>query len=108
MASGSYTFDNVTADHTISVVFTTPVVGPVYGVNNRSVKTDTKLVGKTVKVWGTVQPTPDATSFVISDGYSSGVAITGVTDAANVGRMVVVTGVVNADTSVTASDIQVF
>ena len=102
-AALSYTFHAVTANHTIAVTFkTAPPVGPVYGTNNRSALTDGKLIGKNVKVWGqviSIDAGPPA-SYVIDDGYGTGVKING-TPAVGLHQMAVVVGVVQANHSVT-------
>ena len=80
----------------------------VVGVNNRSVLTDDKLIDHTgqtefykVKVWGNIVSIGSGT-YVISDGYTVGVTINGAPPVGkDVGDMVVVTGVVQADHSVT-------
>ncbi|MCX6345299.1 MAG: carboxypeptidase regulatory-like domain-containing protein [Armatimonadetes bacterium] len=98
-AVGTYTFSNITANHTISATFVKPL-----GVNNKAVKNDSKLQGKVVKVWGKVKSIGSGT-FQISDGYSANVTIAGPTTGLNETKTVVVTGTVNADKSVTAQTI---
>ena len=102
VSSGSYSFSNVTAAHTISATFAKPV-----GVNNRAVLTDSKLVGRVVKVWGKVKITGSGT-FEITDGYSVNVTIAGSTAGLNETKTVVVTGTVNGSNGVTAQTIQIF
>ena len=91
--------DAFTSDEIATLASDVPAVGPVYGANNRTVLTDGKLAGKIVRVWGKVQ-SKDTGSYVISDGYATGVTINGTTALA-VGDMAVVTGVRNADATVT-------
>jgi len=100
-AIAAYSFTNVTAAHTISATFVKPL-----GVNNRAVKTDSKLVGRVVKVWGKVKVIGSGT-FEISDGYWVNVTIAGSTAGLNETKTVVITGTVNADKSVTAQTIQI-
>ena len=102
VSSGAYTFTNVTAAHTISATFAKPL-----GVNNKTVRNDSKLVGRVVKVWGKVKIIGSGT-FEISDGYWVNVTIAGSTAGLDTTKTVVVTGTVNADKSVTAQTIQIF
>ncbi|MCX6345364.1 MAG: hypothetical protein NT018_09880 [Armatimonadetes bacterium] len=96
---GSLDIDDVVVDR-IGPAYIPPYTGPFYGVNNKSVLTDDKLVGKHVKVWGNIISIDPGVSYVISDGYSAGVTINGSTTQI-VGDMAVVKGVVQADKSVT-------
>ena len=76
---------------------------PVVGVNNKNLLTDPKLIGPLYKVkcWGNILSI-GAGTYVISDGYTDGVTINGAPEAGKgVGDMVVVTGVVQPDKSVT-------
>ena len=98
----SYQFTNVTASHIISATFVKPL-----GMNNRTVLTDNKLVGRVVRVWGKVKIIGSGT-FQISDGYSVNVTISGSTAGLDTTKTVVITGTLNADKSVTAQTIQIF
>ena len=107
VAAGSYTFTNViAAGHTISATFKS-AAKPV-GVNNKAALTDDKLVGRLVKVWGKVMSI-GATSFEISDGYTSNVTVNigsaTLPDGFDTTKTAVVTGVMNADKSVQAQAI---
>ncbi|MCX6345913.1 MAG: hypothetical protein NT018_12725, partial [Armatimonadetes bacterium] len=97
----SYLFSIVTVNHTISATFAKPL-----GVNNRAVRNDIRLQGKTVKVWGKVKSIGSG-MFQISDGYCVNVTIAGSTTGLDETKTVVVTGTVNADKSVTAQTIQI-
>ncbi|MCX6345233.1 MAG: carboxypeptidase regulatory-like domain-containing protein [Armatimonadetes bacterium] len=89
-------FDDVVVDRVGPAI----VTGPTYGANNKSVLTDDMLIGRTVKVWGKIISIDPGVSYVISDGYTTGVTIMGSTTQI-VGDMAVVKGVVQADKSVT-------
>ena len=106
VAAGSYTFAGITAGHTISATFKS-AAKPV-GVNNKAALTDDKLVGRLVKVWGKVMSI-GATSFEISDGYTSNVTVNigsaTLPDGFDTTKTAVVTGVMNADKSVQAQAI---
>ena len=93
VAAGSYTFTDVTGGHTISATFKS-AVKPV-GANNKSILTDAKLVGRYVRVWGRIT-SKGGSSYVIDDGYGSGVTIHGTTTL-GVDDMAVVNGTVLSD-----------
>jgi len=101
----TWTFTNVTANHTISATFAKAV-----GVNNKAALTDVKLVGKAVKVWGTVKSVNGTTSFIMSDGYTTDITVNvnGATlpTGFGTGKMAVVTGILAADKTVQAQDIK--
>ncbi|MCX6344461.1 MAG: hypothetical protein NT018_05225 [Armatimonadetes bacterium] len=95
----SYTFNNVIANHTISATF-----AKLIGMNNKSALTDSKVIGRAVKVWGKVKSINGATSFVIADSYNAsgitvmvnGVALPAVFDTT---KTVLVTGLLTKDDS---------
>ena len=101
-AIATYTFTNVTVAHTISAAFVKPL-----GMNNRVALTESKVVGKVIRVWGKVKSIGSGT-FQISDGYSTNVTITGSTTGLDTTKTVAVTGTLNVDKSVTAQTIQIF
>ena len=104
-AISSYTFTNVTTNHTISATF-----DKAMGVNNRAALTDAKLVGRAVRVWGTVKTVNLTTSFTISDGYTTNITVNvgGATlpTGFGTGQTAVVTGILAADKTVQAQDIE--
>ncbi|MCX6343751.1 MAG: carbohydrate binding domain-containing protein [Armatimonadetes bacterium] len=102
----SYTFNNVTANHTISATF-----AKLKGINNKAALTDSKLIGKVVKVWGKVKTVNGTTSFTISDGYNNAGITVNVNGAAlpsgfGIGKTAAVTGILGADKAVKAQDIK--
>ena len=107
VAAGSYTFTDVTGGHTISATFKS-AEKPV-GVNNRSVLTDDKLVGRTVRAWGNVKSVNGTTSFTIDDGYGTPVTVlvNGVSlpSGFDTTKLAIVTGVVNSDKTIRAQAI---
>ena len=85
------------------------ILKPV-GVNNRAALTDAKLVGREVKVWGTVKSVNSTTSFTIGDGSETYITVnvSGATlpTGFETGKMAVVTGILVADKTVQALDIK--
>jgi len=111
VSSGTYTFTNVTATHTISATFVKPL-----GVKSKSVLTDQMLPIKLgtdgrVRTWGkvvSIDLVNNPHTFQISDGYSGNVTVIGEKSGLDTTKTVVVTGTLNADKSVTAQTIQIF
>ncbi len=79
----------------------------IYGINNKSALTDDLLIGKNVKVWGKVKTVSGDISFTISDGYTTNLTVYGYTPGSSIGKMAVVTGMRNANKSITASSIAI-
>ncbi len=101
----SYTFSNLSSSHTISAAFV-----KLLAVNNRVALTDSKLVGRAVKVWGKIKTDNRPTLFTISDGNNTpvivkinGIQLTGF----GVNKMAVVTGIINDDRSVQARSVTI-
>jgi len=88
-----------------------PSTDPPIGVSNKTVATDnivlTKLQGKPVKVWGRFVGAVSG-GFEITDGYGAAkVTIKGSTSGLDTTKYVIVTGILNADRSITASEITI-
>ncbi len=102
----SYTFSNVTANHTISATF-----DRLHGMNNQSVLIDGKVIGRTVKIWGKVKSVNGTTSFTISDGHTGNVTVNvngvGLPTGFGADKYVAVTGVPGANKVVQAQTIVV-
>ena len=101
----SYAFPNVTANHTISATFARLV-----SMNNRNALIDSKVPGRTIKVWGKVLSVNGTTSFTISDGYGSSITVmvNGVTlpPAFGTNKTAVVTGLLSADKKIQAQEVE--
>ena len=113
--SVSYTFSNVTANHTIAATFAKPV-----GMNNKAALTDVNVPGRPIKIWGKIKSVNGST-FVMS-GYTYKDEITKVAVVVDVNvsvnnavlptgfgvdKFVTVTGVMGSDRTVQAQQITV-
>jgi len=110
-AISEYTFYNVTSDHIISAVFAS--AAKPYGMNNRTVLNDPLVLGRLVRVWGKVKDisSSGAVTFRISDGYNADVVVTAdnvvLPEGFGIGKMVIVTGILDADRKVIARKVVV-
>jgi cytochrome c-type biogenesis protein CcmE len=82
-------------------------------MNNRTVLNDPLVLGRLVRVWGKVKDisSSGAVTFRISDGYNADVVVTAdnvvLPEGFGIGKMVIVTGILDADRKVIARKVVV-
>jgi len=76
---------------------------PPIGMNNRAVLTDSKAQTNAVRIWGKVKSIGGSTSFVVDDGYNTGVTVIvngiPIPEGLDTTKSVIITGVATKDDS---------